>query len=88
MNAQGMNDRGTAPLLDYIESVIGAWPMIRKPKKHVEKKWTDLFADVYSKAGLSYIIQVNNDSHSIMVSGRINNFFISYCFYQSLSQVL
>lgn len=66
MNAQGMNDRGTAPLLDYIESVIGAWPMIRKPKKHVEKKWTDLFADVYSKAGLSYIIQVNNDSHSIM----------------------
>lgn len=68
MNIKGLNDRGTTPLLEYIESVIGAWPMIRKAKKHVETKWTDLFVDVYSKAGLSYIIKVNNFSHSLSVS--------------------
>lgn len=68
INEAGLNERGNAPLLEFVESVTGAWPMIRKAKHHVDKKWTDLFSDVYAKAGLNYIIRVNNYSTYLEVS--------------------
>lgn len=84
-NADSREFQGTEPLVQYIEQLVGGWPMLRRTVNSSNSgnnrnsssitKWQDIFVNVYSKAGLNYIFDIRNELSSVRVKLCFKRFF-------------
>lgn len=83
-NADSRELQGTEPLVQYIEQLVGGWPMLRRTVNSSNNnngssssitKWQDIFVNVYSKAGLNYIFDIRNELSSVKVKLCFKRFF-------------
>ena len=80
-NADSRELQGTEPLVQYIEQLVGVWPMLRRTVNSSNNnngsssssitKWQDIFVNVYSKAGLNYIFDIRNELSSVKVKNEV-----------------